>query len=122
MIGPVYFYLAQGLASSIKRAYTSGQKHFLLFCSQTVPVEPDPYPSLQGHPLCLCSTFSRLWPQSPVHLGLPSSRNLHTTSGVHHPELANLHRLHLVLKGITCHQTEVRGVQKRLLSPSPRLS
>ena len=93
--------LVQGLASSTRSSYTSGQKKFFDFCVQLGKVHPSGSPCPTDEwTLCLFATFlANTVQHSTIKVYLSAVRSMHIEQGFPDP-LINCLRLQRVLRGI----------------------
>jgi len=93
--------LVQGLASSTRNSYASGQRKFLEFCCQLGKIHPSGSPCpVDEWTLCLFLTFlAKTVQYSTIKVYLSAVRSLHIDQGFPDP-LVNCLRLQRVLRGV----------------------
>ena len=95
------FLLAQGLADSTRRSYSSGQRKFINFCTQLGKLHPSGSPCPTNEwTLCLFATFlAGSVRHSSIRVYLSAVSSLHIEEGFPDP-LVNCLRLQRVIQGI----------------------
>ena len=94
-------FLVQGLASSTRNSYASGQRKFLEFCRQLGKIHPSGSPCpVEEWTLCLFATFLANTVQySTIKVYLSAVRSLYIDQGFPDP-LVDCLRLQRVLRGV----------------------
>ena len=115
----VSFYFAKGLAPSTKKAYTSAQNCYLLFCSannlQPIPLSES---SLSQFVSVLANSSLK---HQTIKCYLSGVRHLQISAGQQDPFTLPMPHLKLVLRGIKRHQSELGSTSKVRFPITPQI-